>query len=708
MACALMSGWTNHWGWSGAAMRNSFSVFSLLACAGVASSDVVVQPGASGAQVRRAEASVSPGPVGRGRLALPEEFTLPRLDAVVLDGMRAQVGPSWLGPTRPVPAAIEGAWSWTHAGERVWRVTIRAPGVRALRVRFEGFSAEGQVWLYGNEWSGPHIGPYSGFGPHGDGGFWSEFVFGEVVTIEYAPTDAAGVSDHVPFSIASIAHIAAEEFPVPGKPDKPVGGFQPRLIAGCHLDVSCYPALEKRDQPSIARLYISRDDGTYRCTGFLINPKYSSESRLLLLTAGHCVSSQEEAEDISLLWNYQTEECYGSPNWTEWEEPLAYSYGAQLVVAKDDEHGDFALLVLSKADVRSVTGWRARGWTTGAIATGEQVATVSHPEGSYKRAAIGGVVDGNWRDSSLQGVQWRLGTVEPGSSGSPALVFNSEYGSWIVVGVIVGVSRSGTDVSSPWGRYCDADLRAAFDPLSRIYETIQPYMESETALEEIAGDDHGDEAPRATSLAVGESAGGRIEPADDTDYFRLEVGQRTAVRIFTTGSLDTVGSLRNSSDEAITSNDDSGQGLNFLIRATLEAGTSFVRVRSFGQNTGSYTLYVERATAVVGSGEYERLEGWTVAAGTIEFSSGGASVRTSGGCSGTWRVTVNSNSYVFHNSKWQRRVSSSSAWADIPGTFRQAVCSYLPYRSGEYRAVAEISINGQRNRYATENILTWP
>ena len=467
-------------------MRGTRTLILLLAWSCLGWADAVDIPEASAARLPTAAPIGPPGPVGSGRLALPEEVSLPELDDSALDRMRAQFGPSWLGPTRPVPEDIEGTWTWTQTGDRVWRVTIRATGARALRVRFEGFRAEGLVWLYGDEWNGPHIGPYDGPGPHGDRDFWSEFVFGEAVTIEYVPRNTAGASDRIPFRIRSIAHIAAERFPVPGTPGKPIGSIRPRSLAGCHLDVSCYPALERRDRPSVARLFIQRDGGTSNCTGFLINPKYGSDSFLLLLTAGHCVSTQEEAEDISFLWNYQTEKCYGNPNVTEWEEPLAISYGAQLIVARDDdEDGDFALLALDRAAVESVTGWRARGWSSRDLPTGEQVMAVSHPDGSHKRAAFGDVVDRIWRDRSLETVQWRLGTTEPGSSGAPVFRFSDDFGYWIVAGVLIGDNESSVDAGSPWGSYCDADLRSAVDPLSHIYETIQPYMDHEDEVERI-------------------------------------------------------------------------------------------------------------------------------------------------------------------------------------------------------------------------------
>ena len=429
--------------------------------------------------------SPSPEPAGRGRLYLPDEITLPGLDPAV----EAQHGPGWLGPVRPLPAEIGGTWAWTQEGKRVWRVTIRATGARALRVRFESFNIQGSVWLYGDEWSGPHIGPYRSEGPHRDGSFWSEFVFAEAVTIEYVPDDPATGSERVPFRVRSVAQIVDEGFPVPGGRRKARGPQwpQPRSLAGCHLDVSCYPDLEDRDQPSVAKLYITNSDGTSTCTGFLINPKYDSESRLLFLTAGHCISTEEEALDASFLWNYQTEACYGNPDWTQWTEPLAYTYGATLVVSRDDRYDDFALLVLSKADVRAETGWWAKGWTTAAVRTGDTVATVGHPDGNYKRAAFGRVVNEDWRGHSSLGfkaIQWRLGTIEGGSSGSPVLKWLDGY--WGVVGIAVADNASSLDDRLPWGPSCDAGLRVAFNRFDHIYETIEPYIESESKLPGVA------------------------------------------------------------------------------------------------------------------------------------------------------------------------------------------------------------------------------
>ena len=95
--------------------------------------------------------------------------------------------------------------------------------------------------------------------------------------------------------------------------------------------------------------------------------------------------------------------------------------------------------------------------------------------------------------------------------------------------------------------------------------------------------------------------------------------------------------------------------------------------------------------------------------GRVQFRLHGANSSLAGGCA-NWRVTINNNSYEFHASKWQWRSGPGGAWADIPGTTRvgRQICPYSPSQPGEYRMVGEISINGERGKYASENIMKWP
>ena len=49
------------------------------------------------------------------------------------------------------------------------------------------------------------------------------------------------------------------------------------------------------------------------------------------------------------------------------------------------------------------------------------------------------------------------------------------------------------------------------------------------------------------------------------DYFSLELSERTVVAIYTIGSLDTLGSLRDGANAKLAGDDDGGGGANFRL-----------------------------------------------------------------------------------------------------------------------------------------------
>ena len=108
-------------------------------------------------------------------------------------------------------------------------------------------------------------------------------------------------------------------------------------------------------------------------------------------------------------------------------------------------------------------------------------------------------------------------------------------------------------------------------------------------------DDHGNTIATATTLTltVDTSVSGRIDPADDVDYFSIVISTPIFVDIFTIGDLDTIGRLINSVGTELTSDDQSGTNDNFLISRLLERGTYYIEVRSTGTETGNYDLRVD-------------------------------------------------------------------------------------------------------------------
>lgn len=87
-------------------------------------------------------------------------------------------------------------------------------------------------------------------------------------------------------------------------------------------------------------------------------------------------------------------------------------------------------------------------------------------------------------------------------------------------------------------------------------------------------------------------------PYAETWYrFTASVSNASQYRIYTTGSLDTMGYLYDANGSYIIQNDDNG-GLNFSITGSLTYGaTYYICVRAYGSNTGNFSLRVDYTTS---------------------------------------------------------------------------------------------------------------
>ena len=182
----------------------------------------------------------------------------------------------------------------------------------------------------------------------------------------------------------------------------------------------------------------------------------------------------------------------------------------------------------------------------------------------------------------------------------------------------------------------------------------------------LPSDDHGDTRAGASPLALNASTSGRIEHGSDVDYFSVQVSGSRTLTVYTTGSLDTTGELQSSSGSVLASNDDGGSGTNFRIEREVSSGTYYIKVESYGSNTGSYTLHAEFSSSggggactaglVVNPGESCTYKGNTFSVsasgrGSIAFFSAGSSIDARGS-------TINGESWNFYAS----RNSGSNSW----------------------------------------------
>ena len=98
------------------------------------------------------------------------------------------------------------------------------------------------------------------------------------------------------------------------------------------------------------------------------------------------------------------------------------------------------------------------------------------------------------------------------------------------------------------------------------------------------------------------------------------------------------------------------------------------------------------------------LAGWTVSAGNVRFEHLGSTA-----CIDLQSRMLVGVDYAVRTSGWQWRADSSSDWVDLPDTERaRQICANDPSEPGEYRGVAEISVDGVPGLHASSNSITVP
>ncbi len=210
-------------------------------------------------------------------------------------------------------------------------------------------------------------------------------------------------------------------------------------------------------------------------------------------------------------------------------------------------------------------------------------------------------------------------------------------------------------------------------------------------------DDHSNTRSGATSLSLGGSRSGQIETGGDVDYFRVQVSTSGTLTVYTTGNIDTYGTLQNSSGSALENDDDDGDGRNFSIARAVSAGTYYVEVKGLHSRvTGSYTLHARfgRPDLIVQSPSVSDNTLTTGQSFTLR-----ATVRNSGtgrSASTTLRYYRSSNSTI-STSDTQVGTDSVSGLS-ASGTSSESISLTAPSSSGTYYYGACVaSVSGESN-----------
>ena len=208
--------------------------------------------------------------------------------------------------------------------------------------------------------------------------------------------------------------------------------------------------------------------------------------------------------------------------------------------------------------------------------------------------------------------------------------------------------------------------------------------------------------------------------------FRVTVasGNRSPVKVGSIGDRSIKPGERASFDASSYFSDPDGDDLSYTAAssntsvATVAVSGSSVTVAAVAE--GSATIRITatdpgglsavqafEATVKPDDGDFKELKGLVIGNdGGVTLSVGGVTLSIGhGGCM-TSTGTINGKKWDFHWTAWQR--DAGSGWADLPGTRQSKLCAYdlTSAPDGKYRLVGDMTIEGVRGRYKSENVVT--
>ena len=379
-------------------------------------------------------------------------------------------------------------------GRHVWRLAVRSPEASEVRIHFTDFHVgTGKVWVYGGD-GRQAVQEFSGNGLFNDGDFWTATVSAERVTVEYLAGDGLR-QDAAPFRISEVGHLwevtsqmvtestgglslaangpSTASAPASALALSAAAGGNGREIAGCHLDVACFP--EYRAQATgVARIIYAKTGGLYLCSGALVNTR-SGNGTPLFLTANHCIDNEESARSVQANFFYQSESCGGGLRQVE------NVLGANYLISQTFSKGDYSLIRLLGVPKSEVYFF---GLTTEEPAVGTRLTGIHHPAGSYKRISFGprvadesiAVGDGTGVYTSpadrYYQIDQRQGRTEGGSSGSPLLNAKNQ-----IVGALSSGPVFSANIAEDEVLLCLADAVVdQYGRVSKAWPSLEPFV----------------------------------------------------------------------------------------------------------------------------------------------------------------------------------------------------------------------------------------
>jgi Secretion system C-terminal sorting domain/Thrombospondin type 3 repeat len=302
-----------------------------------------------------------------------------------------------------------GSWVTLPDSSRLWRLRIFCPEAKSVNLIYDKFwLPDGATLFIYNDDRSYICGAFTSQNNKVYRKFATRPVPGEACILEYH--EPAQVRDQGEIQISRVVHGYKDLFAVA----KDINGYGASLP--CNININCPEGIGYQDQKRSVAMLIS--GGNRVCSGSLLN-NVLQDRRQYFLTADHCNPGGVDYWTWVFMFNYESPSCFNSDGPTN-QTVSGSSYRA------NSSYSDFLLVEIDEPIPSSYNVYYA-GWDAQGI-TGFGNACIHHPRGDIKKFSkdYDFATSTGWNEAgdSHWKVIWDLGTMEPGSSGSPLFDFD--------------------------------------------------------------------------------------------------------------------------------------------------------------------------------------------------------------------------------------------------------------------------------------------